>query len=127
MRARFRPSCIAAAAWAVAASAQARRIARRGDLLDARLLPPPPLPDSAGSGVAGVLARTKASCLVRSLVLQAWHASHDRERDVVVGVRHTTGAVEAHAWLEGERNDGEYVELVRRPAALRRQIAEPLP
>jgi hypothetical protein len=50
------------------------------------------------------------------LVLQAWHAAHERDRDVVVGVRHAAGAVEAHAWLEGERNDGDFFELVRRPA-----------
>jgi hypothetical protein len=95
-------------------------MARRGDLMGGRLLCPPPLPDSAGRAVAGVLARTKASCLVRSLVLQAWHAAHDRQRDVVVGVRHADGAVEAHAWLEGEQNDGDFVELVRRPAGARR-------
>ncbi len=53
--------------------------------------------------MAGVLARTKASCLVRLLVLQSLHAAHDRHHDVVVGVRHAAGAVEAHAWLEGER------------------------
>lgn len=120
MRSGFRPSFLAAAGWAVAASAQARRMARRGDLMGGRVLRPPPLPDSAGRAVAGVLTRTKASCLVRSLVLQSWHAAQDRERDVVVGARRADGAVEAHAWLEGERNDGDFVEMVRRPAGIRR-------
>ncbi len=117
MRSRFRPSLLVAAAWTVTASAQARRIARHGRLADGRVLRPPPLPTSAGRAANGVLARTRASCLVRSLVLQAWHAAHGTDRDLVIGVRHADGAVEAHAWLEGDPDADDYVELVRRPAS----------
>jgi hypothetical protein len=48
-----------------------------------------------------VLRRTQETCLVNSIVLQAWEAAHGRRRDLVVGI---TGPdrFRAHAWLEGD-------------------------
>ena len=49
----------------------------------------------------GALRRWHESCLVNSIVLQAWEAAHGRRRDLVVGV---TGPdrFHAHAWLQGD-------------------------
>jgi hypothetical protein len=48
------------------------------------------------------LRRTGQSCLVRSIVVQAWDAAHGHRRDLIIGV---TGRTEfrAHAWLDGDR------------------------
>jgi Transglutaminase-like superfamily len=71
--------------------------------LEAALAPPapPPLPADAERGVSAVLRRRGESCLVRSIVLQAWEAAHGRRRDLIVGVTDPAG-FRAHAWLEGD-------------------------
>ena len=75
--------------------------------LDAALGPPPPprLPGEAERGVRGALRRWRESCLVSSIVLQAWETAHGRRRDLVIG---TTGPNDfrAHAWLQGDSLPG---------------------
>lgn len=82
------------------------------DGLDARVAPPPELPDSALRGVEGLLSRVaKPTCLERALILQRWMASHGDPRAVVVGVA-TDQGFEAHAWVQGYDEVGErYSEL----------------
>jgi hypothetical protein len=61
---------------------------------------------------------TRANCLVRATVRQAWYAAHGDLRDVVIGVTAPSGGFAAHAWLDGDapcHSDG-FHELLRRPA-----------
>jgi hypothetical protein len=61
---------------------------------------------------------TRANCLVRASVRQAWYAAHGDLRDVVIGVTAPSGGFAAHAWLDGDapcHSDG-FHELLRRPA-----------
>jgi hypothetical protein len=92
-----------------------RRLPEEG--LDARVPPPPPVPDHAIRGVSGLLAKVaRASCLERALILQSWLASHGRPYTIAVGVA-VDGGFAAHAWLEGyDRTDGRYELLTRVPA-----------
>ena len=99
---RFHPANLRAAWWALRTAWRTRRLlAARG--LDAAVAPPPPpaLPIEAGRGVRAALRRRRESCLVDSIVLQAWEAAHGRSRDLVVGI---TGPDDfrAHAWLDGD-------------------------
>jgi hypothetical protein len=41
------------------------------------------------------------TCLVNSIVVQAWEAAHGRRRDLVIGITGLDG-FRAHAWLEGD-------------------------
>ena len=103
-----------AAWWAARALRVARRQLARDGLPGLRVPPPPPLPESAGRGVAALLRRRKHTCLEEAVVLQRWLAAQGVRRDVVVGVR---GPVDfaAHAWLEGDLSPGRagYRELTR--------------
>jgi Transglutaminase-like superfamily len=99
---RFHPANLRAAWWAFRTASRTRRLlAERG--LDAAVAPPPPpaLPVQAGRGVRAVLRRGRESCLVNSIVLQAWEAAHGCSRDLVIGITGPDG-FRAHAWLEGE-------------------------
>lgn len=51
--------------------------------------------------------------------MQAWHAAHGRDVDVVVGVTGSRPEFRAHAWLDGDDacHDHEFRELFRLPAA----------
>lgn len=61
-----------------------------------------------------VLRVRGATCLERSLVLQAWMLARGVERDVVIGVRAgATDAFAAHAWVDGLETAPEYVEVHR--------------
>ena len=94
--------------------------------------PPPPLPPQAVRGVRAALRRMGDTCLVNSIVIQAWEAAHGERRDLVIG---TTGPgdFEAHAWLEGdpvvpasepdEEVARDFSELLRRPAPEYRRAA----
>lgn len=76
-------------------------------------------------GVRAALRRIGETCLVNSIVMQAWEAAHGRRRDLVIG---TTGpeGFHAHAWLDGDpvipASEPEleavrtFSELLRRPA-----------
>jgi hypothetical protein len=68
--------------------------------------------------VNAVLQSRRDSCLVRAVVRQAWHAGHDRERDVVIGVTAPASGFAAHAWLDGEHpcHAEGFAELVRIPS-----------
>lgn len=105
--------------WTLRSARRARRSLDR-DGLEARLLlpPVPAVPDEAGRGVYAVLRRRNDTCLVRSMVVQAWDAAHGRRRDLIVGVTSPSGNFEAHAWLEGDPppSDARFKELLRRPA-----------
>ena len=75
----------------------------------------PPRFPAGRRAVASVLHRRRATCLERSLVLQAWDAAHGSPRDVVIGVTSPSPEFRAHAWLDGEETcgHGEFVERVR--------------
>jgi hypothetical protein len=124
--ARFHPANLRAAWWALRTARRTRRLLDRAGL-DSALAPPPPppLPPAAVRCVRAALRRIGETCLVNSIVLQAWEAAHGRRRDLVIG---TTGpdGFHAHAWLDGDpvvpasEPDLEvartFSELLRRPA-----------
>ena len=115
---RFSLPNLRAAWWAVRTARRTRRQLRRSGL-EAAVAPaqPPQLPAAAERGVRGALRRRGESCLVRSIVLQSWLASHGESRDLIVGVRAPGEEFAAHAWLEGEMQHGEapFHELLRVP------------
>jgi hypothetical protein len=115
---RLDPHTLRAAWWALRASRRARR-RLASDPLDSAMagLPGvPPLPDHAGRGVVAMLRLRRESCLVQAMVRQAWEAAHDRPRELVIGVAPLEGGqLRAHAWLDGEADQG-FQELLRRGA-----------
>ena len=74
----------------------------------------PPRRMSRNSGRAVLLAArlTRASCLERSLLRQAWLQTRGKDRDVVIGVR-AAEAFEAHAWIDGDPDAVGYAEIHR--------------
>jgi Uncharacterised nucleotidyltransferase/Transglutaminase-like superfamily len=65
-----------------------------------------------------VLACCRSTCLETALVRQTRAAGAGVERDVVVGVTAPAGGFRAHAWLDGDRVDPQFVELWRYPPVL---------
>ena len=108
---RYAPANLRSAWWALRAARRTRRVLGSAGL-DAALGPPPPpeLPDEAVRGARAALRRTGQTCLVRSIVLQAWEAAHGRRRDLIVGVT-SADDFHAHAWLEGELPEGPPVSI----------------
>lgn len=53
-----------------------------------------------------------ATCLERSLLRQAWLKGRGTMRDVVIGVR-SEHEFEAHAWVDGDPDSVDYVEIHR--------------
>ncbi|WP_194821413.1 lasso peptide biosynthesis B2 protein [Micromonospora sp. S-DT3-3-22] len=105
------------ALWAGRAVRQARRQLARHGLTDLRLPAPPPDAAAHRAVVFGVLRRTGATCLERSLVLQRWYGGQRVARTVVIGVTAPSAGFHAHAWLDGD-TDAEreaMVEILRRP------------
>lgn len=104
------------AGWAVSSSRHlAAQLGAEGfDALN-RLSPPPP-GASERAIVVAALRVVRATCLVRAAVLQRWDAEHGRPRSLHIGVRPVDGRVDAHAWLDGERVDENFVELHLHPA-----------
>jgi hypothetical protein len=81
----------------------------------------PPRRASRKSGRVVMLAArvTRATCLERSLLRQAWLRGRGTMRDVVIGVR-SEDQFEAHAWLDGDADGVDYVEIHRiRPDLIR--------
>jgi transglutaminase superfamily protein len=116
---RSRISKVRAAWWALLAARRIRAELRNHNLAGALdPTPPPSLPAEGKRGVQAALRWTRQSCLVRSIVMQAWLAAHDEERDLVIGVKAPNEEFGAHAWLEGDppHGDGPFHELVRYPA-----------
>ena len=99
---RFHPANLRAAWWAFRTASRTRRLLTERGLDAAVASPPPPaLPVEAGRGVRAALRRRRESCLVNSIVLQAWEAAHGCDRDLVIGITGPNG-FRAHAWLEGD-------------------------
>ena len=122
---RRSPANLRAAWWAQRALRRARRQLRSGGIERVPALSPPPaLPPAAIRGVLAVLRRGRATCLERSVVLQRWHAAHDRPLDLVIGVSPGAEEFGAHAWLEGEspphgQAEAEFEEIHRLPVSER--------
>jgi hypothetical protein len=116
---RFGLANLRAAWWAARAARRCRRKLTKGGLDAALSLPSPPaLPSEAARGVCAALRRRGHSCLMRSIVMQAWLAAHGDRRDLIVGVKPPGQDFEAHAWLEGESpHEDDYRELLRRPVS----------
>jgi Transglutaminase-like superfamily len=78
----------------------------------------PQLPESASIGVELALRLTRAGCLTRATVLQAWLLAHGQARDLVIGVSAPGESFTAHAWLDGDApcHSTRFRELARRPA-----------
>lgn len=108
---------LVAAAWACAALAQARRHLRRRRVTDVRVRPPPASARTGQRAVRRVLRSGRATCLERSMVVQAWEAAQGRGRDLVIGVTSRAEGFRAHAWLDGEPEEhhGDFQELLRLP------------
>ncbi|MFF0153001.1 lasso peptide biosynthesis B2 protein [Micromonospora sp. NPDC005203] len=108
---------VRAAVWTLRAVWSVRRQLTRQDLASVRLPTPPPGAAAHRSVVLGVLRRTEASCLQRSLVLQRWYAGQRIRRTVVIGVTAPSAGFHAHAWLDGETDAEreEMVEILRHP------------
>ena len=107
------PPVLLAAIWAVVALAAARRRLRRVGL-EAAVPAAPRLPARAVRGVSAVLARRRATCLERSLVLQRWLVAQGSAPDVLIGVAPDGGrtgsgrdgpAWDLHAWIDGIDHD----------------------
>ncbi len=106
-----------AAWWAQRAVRRARRQLAGGGIEHLDVPPPPPLPASAGRGVAAVLNRRGERCLVSAAVWQQWHLAHGVARDLIIGVTAPGEDFAAHAWLDHEVDgDPPFVEIARRPA-----------
>jgi hypothetical protein len=116
---RFSFPTLRGAAWALRSLRRVRaQIGRSGISPMIELPPAPKLPGGAVRGINAALRRRHATCLERALVLQAWLASRGEKRDLVIGVTAPDDEFRAHAWLDGEEqcHDGDYRQLVRRPA-----------
>lgn len=112
-------SPLASARVALWTWSEARRLpgplARDGIQAIGLIEPPPPAAGRHRSTVCAVLRLAGATCLVRSAVLQRWDADHAGGRPLVVGVaRDPEGGIVAHAWLDGEADGTEFIELHRR-------------
>lgn len=106
---------VRAGLWSVRAARIARRQLREHGLDGRVALPAPPdVPTTAIGGAKRGLTLTRATCLTRAAVLQAWHAGHGWERELVIGVADPARALKAHAWLDGDDPGADYTELLRR-------------
>lgn len=109
-----------AALWALRAQRRTWQVVGENQLeAPLRLPSAPSVPITCSRAVLAVLSRTRATCLVQSLVLQRWFADHGQEFDVVIGVTAPSDGFRAHAWLDrpGEVGGEDYTELHRVPAS----------
>jgi hypothetical protein len=74
--------------------------------------PPRRMSRNSGRVVMAAARVTRASCLERSLVRQAWLRGRGTDRDVVIGVR-SADEFEAHAWIDGDPDGVDYAEIHR--------------
>jgi Transglutaminase-like superfamily len=86
--------------------------------LRAEVGPPPAAPFAALRGVLAVARRRDATCLERSLLVQAWLDAHGRPHAVLVGVAAGEDFA-AHAWVDGfdALDASRFIVIARRPAA----------
>jgi transglutaminase superfamily protein len=112
------PSVLSAAGWALLALARVRQQLGKTGVQQLNVPKPPPLPARARRGVVSALRRSRATCLMRAVILQKWDASHGDRRDLVIGVTAPSEGFRAHAWLEGEVpcHEEGFRELLRHPA-----------
>jgi transglutaminase superfamily protein len=96
------------AAWWAWHSVRGLRRALPTAGLGARVPAPPDVPPGTESAVGRTLHVRRATCLERSLVLQAWLSAHGRPHEVLIGVPGVgRDGFEAHAWLAGYDPDSE--------------------
>jgi hypothetical protein len=121
--ARIDVPTLRAALWAERSLRQVRAtLPREG--LQTQVAPPPALPLDATNGVLAITRRRRATCLERSLVVQAWLAAHGEHHEIIVGVESRDGVprdagFEAHAWVDGFDSEdvADYAVLTRRSVA----------
>ncbi|MBV9801889.1 MAG: lasso peptide biosynthesis B2 protein [Solirubrobacterales bacterium] len=105
------------AAWWTARGLRSLRSQLREQGLDARVTPPPQLPDSALPAVSATARCLGATCLERSLLLQEWLLAHGRRHTLIIGVPSPgEPSFIAHAWLEGHDPAADglgFAQLVR--------------
>ena len=107
---------VRAITWAAASRVRARRFVHVSGLQGLALKPAPPLGLEHARTVGRVLTATRATCLVRSAVLQRWLADNGRSVDLVVGVTPPSKGFKAHAWLdlEAERHNLQSFSVIAR-------------
>ena len=111
---RYDVTTLRAAMWTLVELERLRRALRRDGIGARAVRPPRRSPPAGARGVFGMLRRRNATCLERSLLLQAWYGAQGHRRDVVIGVTPPTTGFIAHAWLEGDAEaEGRYRELHR--------------
>ncbi len=117
-----------AGAWTARAVVAAGVQVRRRAVPDISLPAPPRVGDRGEGAVVGVVSVLRCQCLVRSLVLQRWHAGNGVRRDLFVGVTAPGRGFEAHAWLDDEEQPGatRFTTLLRR-SPTDREYAPPRP
>lgn len=85
--------------------------------LDAVVEPPPTIARGSLLGARALLEARRATCLERSLVIQAWFAARGVGLDVIVGVKRSLSdpGDTAHAWVDRFDDDCSttYAEIRR--------------
>ena len=109
--------------WTLTSRQQAMAQLSRDGTRPVRLRRPPSCRLGAGRTVERLLWMSRATCLVRSCVLQNWHAANGVRYDVVVGVVSPRRGFRAHAWLDrpGAAPPADFTEMMRIPCA---EVAE---
>lgn len=102
---------IRATTWAIRAIVAAQQ-AVKSVPLTVQLPPAPQCGPLGYRAVSRTVGATRRTCLVSALVRQAYLRSNGVEVDVVIGVQRPEGSFGAHAWLQGEGEDG-HQELAR--------------
>lgn len=115
-RLRYQPAAVRGGLWAWRSLRSVRRQLARGRLADITVDRPPTVGGSSRKGAAAALLIQRATCLERSLVLQAHDAAAGFPRDVLIGVQNPGEEFGAHAWLDGEGGGEDFVEIHRIPA-----------
>src|SRR4051812_22208653 len=90
------------AAWSARAIARARGAIRRDATAPLDLPAAPRVPAQSEAAMLALLRLTRQKCFVTAAVRQAWMHAQGDERELVIGVRRKDGAVEAHAWVDGD-------------------------
>ena len=101
--------------WAGRAARSAERQLATQPLHAVTIRRPSALRSASVAGVRATLRLWREPCIVRALVLQAWHAGQGEAREVVIGVTAPSRGFAAHAWLESERpcHAQRFSELMR--------------
>lgn len=105
--------------WTLAARVRARHLVQATGLSSLTIPAAPRLGLEHIGKVERVLALSRATCLVRSAVVQRWLADNGERVDLVVGVKPPSQGFRAHAWLDREserHNTAEFTEITRIPA-----------